>query len=463
VRAIKGIVVAGTHSGVGKTTVALGFMAALRRRGLTVAPFKVGPDFIDPGHHAQVTGRLGRNLDGWMLSRAANRAVFTRHATGADVAVVEGVMGLFDGYGGRDEAGSTAQMAKWMGLPVLLVVSAAGMARSAAALIQGFERFDPALTFAGVLFNRLGSRGHLDYLKEAIAAYAATPLLGGLPRDEALAMPERHLGLMTAGEHALSEAACHRLADDIESGLDLDRLLADLPDIVPTDAEPLGCSKSCSEGVRIGVARDDAFCFYYPDNLDLLAEAGAELVPFSPLADNRLPERLYGLYIGGGYPELHAAELAANDTMRRDILEASREGMPVYAECGGFMYLCRQLEDLAGTVHAMCGCFPFRTRMHGRLKSLGYREVRMTVPTLLGGKDDVARGHEFHYSDIVDMHQGSPVATAYQVSGRSGGVTTEGYQVDRTLGSYIHLHFVSRPECAAALVSTSRAYRQATR
>ncbi len=459
-RIIKGIVVAGTHSGVGKTTVALGLMAALRRRGLAVAPFKVGPDFIDPGHHTQVTGRAGRNLDGWMLSRAANRDLFARHAAGADVAVVEGVMGLYDGYGGGDEAGSTAQMAKWLGLPVLLVVSAAGMARSAAALVQGFERFDPALAFAGVLFNRLGSHGHLDYLQEAMAAYVDTPLLGGLLKDEALAMPERHLGLMTAGEHALSEAACHRLADHIESGLDLDRLLADLPDIVSTDAGPVGYSQFCSERVRIGVARDEAFCFYYPDNLDLLAGAGAELVPFSPLADRRLPEGLDGLYIGGGYPELHAAKLAANGTMRRDFLEASRAGMPVYAECGGFMYLCRELEDLTGEVHAMCGCFPFRTRMHGRLTSLGYREVRMTGPTILGGKDRVARGHEFHYSDIVDRHQWSPIATGYQVSGKSGGVTAEGYQVDRTLGSYIHLHFVSRPDCAAALVSSCRAYRR---
>lgn len=459
-RTIKGIVVAGTHSGVGKTTVALGLMAALRRRGLAVAPFKVGPDFIDPGHHTQVTGRVGRNLDGWMLSRAANRDLFARHAAGADVAVVEGVMGLFDGYGGGNEAGSTAQMAKWLGLPVLFVVSAAGMARSAAALVQGFERFDPALVFAGVLFNRLGSRGHLDYLREAMAAYVDTPLLGGLLRNEALTIPERHLGLMTAGEHALSEAACHRLADHIESGLDLDRLLADLPDIVPTDVEPVNCSKFCSEGVRIGVARDEAFCFYYPDNLDLLVAAGAELVPFSPLVDPGLPEGLDGLYIGGGYPELHAAKLAANDAMRRDILEASRAGMPVYAECGGFMYLCRELEDSGAGVHAMCGCFPFRTRMHGRMKSLGYREVRMTGPTLLGGKDGVVRGHEFHYSDIVDMPLWSPTATAYQVSGRSGGVSTEGYQVGRTLGSYIHLHFVSRPESAAALVSACRGYRR---
>ncbi|WP_246805205.1 cobyrinate a,c-diamide synthase, partial [Desulfosarcina cetonica] len=224
---------AGTHSGAGKTTVTLGLMAALADRGYTVAPFKVGPDFIDPGHHGRITGRVSRNLDGWMLSEAYNRSAFARHAAGADIAVVEGVMGLFDGYDGRSEAGSTAQMAKWLGLPVVLVVGARSMARSAAALVQGFERFDDQLTFAGVLFNHLGSPRHLSYLQEAMAGHVRMPILGGLMRDTAIAIPERHLGLVTREDHDPSTAVRRDLAAMIESQLDLDALVRNLPEINP--------------------------------------------------------------------------------------------------------------------------------------------------------------------------------------------------------------------------------------
>ncbi|MDZ7596711.1 MAG: cobyrinate a,c-diamide synthase [Desulfobacterales bacterium] len=232
----KGLIIAGTHSGVGKTTIALGLMAALRRRGLTVAPFKVGPDFIDPGHHARVACRTSCNLDGWMLDRAYNFETFRRHSHGCDVAVVEGVMGLFDGFSGDDEAGSTAQMAKWLNLPVLLVVNAASMARSAAALVQGFENFDERVPFAGVVFNNLGSQGHLDYLKAAMSAYVRMPLLGGLLRDDGLRMTERHLGLTTVEDNPLTAEHVGMLADRIEAGFDLDGLLERLPKL-PESAE----------------------------------------------------------------------------------------------------------------------------------------------------------------------------------------------------------------------------------
>lgn len=438
-------------------------MAAFCRRGLSVAPFKVGPDFIDPGHHAQVTGAVSRNLDGWMLSREYNQGCFTRSLSGADVAVVEGVMGLFDGFSGSSEAGSTAQMAKWLGLPVLLVVNAASMARSAAALVQGFQRFDPDVTFAGVLFNYLGSDSHLAYLKEAMAEYVEMPLLGGVLREDRLAMPERHLGLMTAEDLALSDEGRNRLADRIEAAVDLDTLLAALPDIEALPEERMGVDvdRQRLPRVRIGVARDRAFCFYYAGNLDLLAEAGAEVVPFSPLSDERLPERLDGIYLGGGYPELHARRLAANGAMRREIRRYSRAGMPIYAECGGFMYLCRGLEDRDGRVHPMCGAFPFRTRMHGRLRRLGYREVRLAGNTVIGGKGEAVRGHEFHYSDLVSAEPSEKISTVYAVTGsRGASVKAEGYQVRRTLGSYVHLHFGSRPTCAAAFAEACRTYRQ---
>jgi cobyrinic acid a,c-diamide synthase len=459
----KGIVIAGTHSGVGKTTVSLGLMAALRRRGLRVAPFKVGPDFIDPGHHALAAGCASRNLDGWMLSREYNLAAFRGAAAGADVAVVEGVMGLFDGASGDSETGSTAEMAKWLDLPVLLVVDASGMGRSAAALVQGFARFDPAVRWAGVLFNNLGSPGHLAYLKDALGSNKEIPMLGGLVRDEAVALPERHLGLVTTEDHPLPADFLNRLADRLEAGVDLSRLLADLHRIEISASRQTPTLKAGAAPVRIGVAQDPAFCFYYPDNLELLAAAGAELVFFSPLSAAALPRRLDGIYFGGGYPELHAERLAANEGLRREIRARSREGMPIHAECGGFMYLCRELRLSDGRGYPMCGCFPFGTAMHPRLRRLGYRKARLTADTLLGPAGAVLRGHEFHYSDLQAGGAGE-AQTVYAVSDRAGKEGPgEGYRVHNTLGSYLHLHWGSRPESAGAFVAACRAYREAVK
>jgi cobyrinic acid a,c-diamide synthase len=460
--ATRGIVIAGTHSGVGKTTITLGLMAALRRRGLRVAPFKVGPDFIDPGHHASAAGCASRNLDGWMLSREYNLAAFRRHAAEADVAVVEGVMGLFDGAGTDGEEGSTAQMAKWLGLPVLLVVDGAGMARSAAALVQGFEGFDTEVPFTGVLFNNLGSAGHLGYLRKAVEQHIHMPVLGGLVRDEGVGLPERHLGLVTAEDRPLSADFMERLADRLEAGLDLDRLLAALPEMaIAPHEDPMVVRKQAA--VRIGVARDPAFCFYYPDNLDLLAAAGATIVPFSPLTDATLPEALDGLYLGGGYPELHAARLAANERLRREIRQCSLDGMPIYAECGGFMYLCRELGLADGAVYPMCGCFSHRTRMHPRLRRLGYRQVQLTGDTLLGPAGSVLRGHEFHYSDL-EACETVESETVYALSGRHGEIQQrEGHRTHNTLGSYVHLHWGSRPESAGAFVAACRKYSEEKR
>ncbi|WP_331457178.1 cobyrinate a,c-diamide synthase [Desulfosarcina alkanivorans] len=453
---------AGTHSGAGKTTITLGLMAALTARGHTVAPFKVGPDFIDPGHHSRVTGRASRNLDGWMLSQAYNLDLFARQAGGADIAVVEGVMGLFDGYDGRSEAGSTAQMAKWLDLPVVLVVGARAMARSAAALVQGFERFDRGVSYAGVLFNHLGSDRHLDYLKDAMDGHVHMPVLGGVLRDETIAIPERHLGLVTRDDHDMTDADRIRLAGLVERRLDLDALLEGLPeiDLQGRPSRPVPMGKPA--GVRIGVARDAAFCFYYPDNLELLAAAGAQLVYFSPLADNRLPEGLDGLYFGGGYPELHASDLADNRPLRQEIRQLSRKNMPIYGECGGFMYLCREMGDTHGDVFPMTGCLPFGTRMLDRLKALGYREIAQTQPSVLGPAGQIMRGHEFHYSTIADGAGG--VSGVYRVTDRAGMETpAEGFAAGQTLGSYVHLHFGSCPPAARYFVDACRQWRDKTK
>jgi cobyrinic acid a,c-diamide synthase len=456
-------VVAGTQSGAGKTTITLGFMAALKRRGLRVAPFKVGPDFIDPGHHTALTGTISRNLDGWMLDRETNRATFGKAVQEADIAVVEGVMGLYDGYDGRSEAGSTAQMAKWLGLPVILVVGARSMARSAAALVQGFENFDPEVNFAGVVFNHLGSDRHMAYLEEAMDGHVTTPCLGGLVRDSVAAIPERHLGLLTAEDHRLSEAQIQALADAVEAGVDLDRLLAGLPEMAldaPFDL-PLQPGGQASARVRIAVARDRAFCFYYPENLELLENAGAEIVPFSPLSETLLPADIDGIYFGGGYPELHAAPLAANTGLLQAVKKASRAGMPIYGECGGFIYLCREIVDGEGVAHRMADCFPFKSRMLGRLKSLGYREVHLAQTTLLGPAGTRLRGHEFHYSEteIDPGWQG-----IYRVSDRQGRPKAkEGFVTHQTLGSYYHLHFGSQPAAAKHFVAACRAFQSVKR
>ncbi|MEJ5329054.1 MAG: cobyrinate a,c-diamide synthase [Desulfobaccales bacterium] len=452
---VKGLVVAGAMSGVGKTTLTLGLIAALRRRGLVVQPFKVGPDFIDPGHHAQAAGRPSATLDGWMLPREENLAVFARWAAGAQVAVVEGVMGLFDGLDGKSEAGSTAQMAKWLRLPVLLVVDARSLARSAAALVHGFTSFDPELTFAGVVFNRVGSPAHLAYLKEAMEALPQVPCLGGLPREESLGIPERHLGLTTAEDHPLSPAYLDRLANLVETHLDLDRLLSTLPEVtlasVPSSDLP-------EPQVRLGVARDRAFCFYYPDNLKWLRLCGAELVEFSPLRDRALPPEVHGLYVGGGYPELAAAELAANRAFLDDLRARAAAGLPIYAECGGLMYLGREIQDLEGARHAMAGILPLRFRMRPRLAALGYREVTLTADTLLGPAGTVLRGHEFHYSDLVAEE--APLERVYRLTPRRGGeAVEEGFSQGNILASYVHLHFGSRPEAAAALVAACQRFK----
>lgn len=439
-------------------------MAALADLGYRVAPFKVGPDFIDPGHHRQVTGKISRNLDGWMLSRNANASIFARHTQNADIAVVEGVMGLFDGYDGKSEAGSTAQMAKWLGLSVVLVVDARSMARSAAALVQGFERFDRDLRFAGVLFNRIGSPRHLDYLRDAMDGHVAMPVLGGLMRNTEISIPERHLGLKMAEEHDLSDPLRKKQAAMILDQMDLNAWVAALPTLSPSpedhhfllssDPQP-----SSPESVRIGVARDAAFCFYYADNLELLEAAGARLVFFSPLSDGRLPENLGGLYLGGGYPELYARTLSENRSLVQEIRHLSQMGMPIYGECGGFMYLCEKMGNMDGEMFPMTGCLPFSTRMLDRLRTLGYREVTLSRSTLLGPAGQVMRGHEFHYSTLVPDAKVSD--GAYTLTDRSGITTgVEGFTVDQTLGSYVHLHFKSCPEAAENFVAAARQWKR---
>ncbi len=437
---IRGFAVAAPHSGAGKTTVALGLMAALRARGLIVQPFKVGPDYIDPAHHHRITGRPSHNLDTWMLSPDVNREIFTRAAAGADVAVVEGVMGLFDGVDGHRPHGSTAHLAALLGLPVVLVVDARSMARSAAAVVHGFATFDPAVTVAGVIWNRVGSPNHRRILDEALESAGLPPSLGGLPRRPDLALRERHLGLVTPDEDGLDPGLADRLAGWVADHVDLDALLARAAIVrlpPPDDARPRAAASR-----RVAVARDTAFCFYYEENLRVLAAADADLVYFRPVDGDGVPPGVDGLYLGGGYPELHAARLSANRAFLDGVRSLHERGAPILAECGGFMALCRGLADPDGRFHEMAGIFPTAARMNASRFRLGYREVEVAGVDGLDGLR--ARGHEFHYSHVDPVPD--RIARAFRVrSARGDDLPDEGYRVGRTLAGYVHLHFASCP------------------
>jgi len=446
---VRGFVVGGTQSGVGKTSITVGLLAALARRGLVVQPFKVGPDFIDPAHHTLAAGRPSRNLDGWMLSREANEAIYARAAASADVSVVEGVMGLFDGRDGSSEDGSAAQMAKWLGLPVVLVVDAWALARSAGAVVKGYSEFDPDLTVAGVVFNRIGGDIHLRMLRDTVAGAGSVEVLGGIVNDDAARLPERHLGLvMPDAERTGSWIA--RMADLVEASLDLDRLLEIAAE--STAGRPAEALRPAAR-VRIGVARDEAFCFYYEDNLDLLREAGAEIVEFSALRD-RLPDDLDGLYVGGGYPELFAAELSANGDLLADVRAFASSGRPIYGECGGLMYLGRGIEDAEGVRHPLVGALDLWTKLTNTL-TLNYAEVEMKDAGIFDA-GTTARGHLFHYSEMTsDVSE----EKAYRVVPTFGEPFEEGFRKDNVLASYVHLHFASEPALARGFVTSCEGTR----
>jgi cobyrinic acid a,c-diamide synthase len=445
------LVIAGVSSGVGKTTVTLGILEALRRRGLRVQAFKVGPDFIDPAFHALATGRPSYNLDGWMCGREHVVATVARRAADADLAVVEGVMGCFDGLEGASEVGSTAEIAKWLGAPVLLVVDAGAMARSAAAVVQGFERFDPDLELAGVICNRTGGRVHQRWLEEALAQSCATRVLGALPLASALTLPERHLGLVTAAEGGYAGELRARLADMIDEHLDMETLLGAAGSHVERERGEAPRAASARGAVTIAVARDEAFQFYYPENLAMLEEAGARLVFSSPLRDGALPAA-DGLYIGGGYPELHGRRLSGNAAFRRAVRQFAESGRPVYAECGGLMYLAESLVDAEGDTWPMVGLLSGAVRMNPGRLTIGYREVEIAAESPLGPAGTRGRGHEFHCSSLGPVPASIPRAYAMS-DGRGGDARPEGFLVGRALLSYVHLHWGSNPTLATHFVT----------
>ena len=465
---IKGFVIAGTGSNSGKTTLSLGIMQYFLDIGYKVAPFKIGPDFIDPGHHTKICGKTSINLDSWMLSKDYNQSLFKASFGSCDIAVVEGVMGLFDGYSGTSEKGSTAQMAKWLNLPVILVVDAKGMARSAAAIVQGFENFDKDLNIAGVIFNRVGSLNHYEYLKNAVKDNCRAEPLGYILRNDKIHLPDRHLGLVTAEEHSLSKDALSELVLMIDKNTSLKEFVNKMPAIKDDffQFSDINNVDKVEKKVTIAVARDKAFCFYYKDNIELLKRNGAKIVEFSPLNDTALPENIHGLYFGGGYPELFAEKLSKNASLLKDIKAKSNEKMPIYGECGGFMYLCSFMTDQDGEKkYPMTGCFPFSIVMDSKLRSLGYREITLKKDSLIGQKRDVLRGHEFHYSSLLkadpekaDLE--NDIKDIYNVTQRNGQeLNLPGFLKKNTLGSYFHLHFGSNEDSGKSYIQACLNYK----
>jgi cobyrinic acid a,c-diamide synthase len=450
VTGIPRIVVAATASGAGKTTVTVGLIAALRARGLNVAAFKCGPDYLDPTYHQRALGRPSHNLDGWMMGRRAVLATFARASAAADVAVIEGMMGLFDGATPTGDQGSTAEIAKWLKAPVLLVADASGIARTIGAVAAGFSRFDRRVNVAGLICNRVGGRGHLDLLRDA---RPAVPIVGGLPANEDLRFPERHLGLLAADQTTVPQRLIDSWSRAAGEWLDLDAIIA-IARAAPPLKAPAAIDRSAHRArprCRIGVAFDAAFHFYYEDNLSRLESLGAELVRFAPTSDRGLPD-VEGLYFGGGYPEAVARELSSNRAMLDAIRAFARRGGPIYAECGGLMYLSEGIRTLDGVMWPMAALIPGAAVMALQLQALGYVEVATTADTILGPAGLKFRGHQFRYSTLEPSDVGA-AERAYTVTPRWGGAPfAEGYRNANVLASYVHAHWASNPKAAEGFV-----------
>lgn len=454
------LLVAGAASNVGKTTVSAGLIAALRARGLVVQPFKCGPDYIDPTWHTAAAGRPCRSLDSWMLDEAMLLESFVRACRGADVAIIEGVMGLFDGCDWEDARGSSAQIAKLLGAPMMLVADIAAAARSAAVPVLGCRQFDPEVPLAAVALNLAGSESHAKGCGEAISSRSGLPVVGWLPREERLRVPERHLGLVSGEEHPDPLALVTRIGAEVEARFDMQAVLG-----IARKAQPIaateglwaqsarGAGATVTPGRVLAVARDAAFCFYYPENLELLQAAGAEIEFFSPIGGEAPSVRAAGVYLGGGYPELHAPAIAANAALWQALRRLRASDAPIYAECGGFMALTEALVDLDGRRWPMAGLIPGCVRMSRKLAALGYRHATALRSNLLVDTGQSLRGHEFRYSTWENDAEATGAASAWRARGSGGGhAASVGFADGNLLGSYVHVHFGQCPEIAARFV-----------
>ncbi|MBT2658441.1 cobyrinate a,c-diamide synthase [Bacillus sp. ISL-18] len=449
------LVIAGTGSGVGKTTLTIGLMSALRKKGYTVQGFKCGPDYIDPTYHTAVTGRTSRNIDSWMLNHEMVKEIVNRASVGADISIIEGVMGFFDGKNPLNNTGSSAEISLITESPVILVVNCASMARSAAAIVKGFQTFLAEANIVGVIANRVGSEGHFKIVQAAIEQECGIPVLGYLKRNEELSIPERHLGLIPSIERGELDLFFEQLGDLVLETIDVDSLY-ELAKASPLKVKESQFKRAEQATVKIAVARDAAFNFYYQENLDILAAAGAELIEFSPLKGECLPEQVDGLYIGGGFPEEFAEELTKQTDVKDSIRAVIDKGLPTLAECGGFMYLTESLETTDETSYKMVGIIPGKVKMQTKLAALGYREITAEGENFLLAGNLSARGHEFHYSTF---HPRTDFEPAYQTKGMRG-FKQEGYRKGNLIAGYTHVHFGSCPELVENWVKKCKEFKQ---
>ncbi|NEO82657.1 MAG: cobyrinate a,c-diamide synthase [Spirulina sp. SIO3F2] len=455
------LIIAGDRSNSGKTTVTLAILSYLRQQGLAVQSFKVGPDYIDPMFHSKITGRPCRNLDPILTSPDYMQRCFAHHSAGVDYNLIEGVMGLFDGIGNHEAPphvpvisgcpaiASTAYIARLLKIPVLLVIDCCSLSGSVAAIAQGYQQLDPQLEIAGVVFNRVGSERHLELLTQAIVPLGL-PVLGTLFRNPDLILPDRHLGLVPVDELPELPQFFERLAQQVQDW-DWEQLLPLLQSSGRV-APPLWEISPTPESVPIAIACDRAFNFYYADNLDLLQAAGAELIPWSPLAES-LPLQAQGVYLGGGFPEMFAMELAANKAARDDLNNAIAQGLPVYAECGGLMYLCEAITTFEGETWPMVGVLPATVRM-GRRLTLGYRRAIAEHSSLIVQDAECFWGHEFHRSQLSQLAP-QPLWTSCGLAHQAQPYP-EGWSYKNVQAAYLHLHWGDRPDVATRLVSRAR-------
>ncbi len=443
------IMIAGASSGVGKTSITLALVEALVRRGMSVQTYKVGPDYLDPTYLALVSGKPCYNLDGWMMGRDYILELFASSSEGADLCVIEGVMGFFDGASSTSLEGSSAEIAKWLEVPSVIIMNAHGVGRTFAALVKGINDFEPLVEVKAVIANFCGSNRHAQSLSDSLEFSNLPDLVGAIPREAMPTIPRRHLGLVTADNQLMNTGLLDALARTAEEYLRLDEIqkIAKSSGLLPPPAVVPKAPKISSSVIRLGLAYDEAFHFYYKDNLEIFERQGFEIIKFSPINDNMNLESLDAIYFGGGYPEEFAQELSANHSMLRGIRAFSELGRPIYAECGGLMYLSEGIETLDGNRFGMVGLLPSWTRMKIRRKALRYVEVTLNQDSLFGSKGDILRGHEFHYSELVRNPWENGAWIPPYVSRRKGDgkEAPEGFQKGNILISYVHAHFASRP------------------
>jgi cobyrinic acid a,c-diamide synthase len=453
------IVLAGTHSGVGKTTLATGIMAALTRKGLPIQGYKVGPDYIDPSYHSLATGKPSRNLDRWLLGEQL-LPLFEKSSFGR-WAVIEGVMGLFDGMSGTRGYGSSADVAKLLQAPVVLVVDAANMSQSIAALVHGFCTYDPDLEVAGVILNRIKSSAQEVLLRDALAQLGV-PILGALPKEEGIRLPERHLGLVPSQEKSFQKDFWEELNQVITRYIDLEKIEEIMLRSVNRGTEIEEESSQINiqvhkerhatreKSIRLGVAWDEGFTFYYQDALDSAEELGFTIIPFSPLHDQELPKGLDAVYIGGGFPELHLERLSQNHVFLESLRAFSNSGKTIYAECGGYMYLGNSITDFEGRTYPMVGIIPIEAEMTSRLQGMGYRTGVFKSDNFLASKDTLVHGHEFHYSRVSFKTSedlgASRLPHAFELFKGESSVRMDGFAIKNIVATYLHINFAGHPE-----------------